>query len=343
MDLKELTIRKPDDFHCHLRNGYMLDQVLPFTASVFGRAVIMPNTEPPILTDKDVFEYAENIIGQSLEQKLYQFEPLMTVQITESTTPEMVEKAHNARAVAGKVYPMGVTTNSENGVKDFGKLSNVFKKMEEIGMLLLLHGEKPDTFCLNREKEFLNILIKINKDFPDLKIVFEHITTRLSVEIVKELKNVAATITAHHLVLTLDDVVGNLLSPHNFCKPIPKFPKDRNALFEAATSGNPSFFFGSDSAPHWKEKKECSGGCAGIFSAPVAIPLLAEVFDKKGRLDKLENFVSTFGAVFYNLPLNKEKITLIKKDWIVPEKYRVNEFTDKVPFMAGKKLSWQVK
>lgn len=339
MDLKKLIIRKPDDFHCHLRCGYMLDRVLPFTASVFGRAIIMPNTNQPILTDEDVLEYRKKILQS---RKIYNFTPLMTIQITDSTTEEIVEKAHQAGAVAGKVYPIGVTTNSGNGVKDFGKLSNVFKKMQEIGMALLLHGEKPDVFCLNREKEFLNILIEINKKFPELKIVMEHITTRLAVETVKSLKNVAATITAHHLVLTLDDVVGNLLSPHNFCKPIAKYPKDRAALLEAATSGNPEFFFGSDSAPHWKEDKECSGGCAGIFSAPVAIPLLAEIFEKKDCLNKLENFVSTFGAVFYDLPLNKEKITLVKKNWIVPEKYGT-ESADIIPFMAGKKLSWQVE
>ncbi len=262
----------------------------------------------------------------------------MTIQITESTTSEIVNIAYHLGAIAGKVYPVSVTTNSGNGVRDFEKLFPVFGKMEKIGMRLLLHGEKPDMFCLNREKQFLDILIKINKKFPELKIVLEHITTKEAVETVKSLKNVAATITAHHLVLTLDDVVGNLLSPHNFCKPIAKFPKDRVALFEAATSGNPKFFFGSDSAPHLKERKECSSGCAGIFSAPVAIPLLAEIFEKEGRLNKLENFVSKFGAVFYDLPLNKERIMLVKEDWIIPQDYR-----DIVPFMAGKKLSWQVK
>ncbi len=337
MVLKELFIRRPDDFHCHLRNGNMLEKVLWHTAHVFGRAIIMPNTEPPILTDKDIIDYRNGIEIQLEEQHCYQFAPLMTVQITESTTPKMIEEARRVGAVAGKVYPIGVTTNSGNGVRDFEKMHKVFKKMEEVNMLLLLHGEKPDIFCLNREKEFLNTLIGIHQKFPELKIVMEHITTKEAIDMVKKLTNVAATITAHHLVLTLDDVVGGLLSPHNFCKPIAKYPKDRNALLEAATSGNPKFFFGSDSAPHRKDRKECSGGCAGIFSAPVAIQLLAEIFEKAGRLDKLENFVSTFGAIFYDLPLNEESITLVKKDWIVPK-----EYYGIVPFMAGQKLSWQV-
>ncbi|MBM2817626.1 MAG: Dihydroorotase [Parcubacteria group bacterium] len=338
MDLKRLSIRKPDDFHCHLRRGNILNKVLPFTASMFGRAVAMPNTEPPILDRMDAHLYYNEIHQYKRNQSYSGFSPIMTIQIKESTSPSMIEGASFEGVVAGKVYPIGVTTNSGNGVRDFGKMSSVFNRMQEIGMLLLLHGEKPDAFCLNREKEFLNTLLKINKKFPELKIVLEHITTRMAVWAVKELNNVAATITAHHLLLTLDDVVGDLLHPHNFCKPIAKSPKDRVTLIEAATSGNPKFFFGSDSAPHLKERKECSSGCAGIFSAPVAVPLLAEIFEKAGRLDKLENFVSTFGAVFYDLPLNKDKITLVKKDWIVPESY-----AGIVPFMAGKKLSWQVK
>ncbi|KKR45430.1 MAG: Dihydroorotase [Parcubacteria group bacterium GW2011_GWA1_40_21] len=338
MELKEFSMRIGDDFHCHLRRGDMLGKVLPFTASMFGRAVVMPNTEPPILDRFDPHLYYKEIHQYKRNQSYSGFSPIMTIQINESTSPSMIEGASLEGVAAGKVYPIGVTTNSANGVRDFGKISEVFKRMQETGMLLLLHGEKPDTFCLHREKEFLNTLLKINKEFPELKIVLEHITTRVAVWAVKELKNVAATITAHHLLLTLDDVVGDLLSPHNFCKPIAKSPKDRLALLEVATSGNPKFFFGSDSAPHLKERKECSSGCAGIFSAPVAVPLLVEIFEKADRLDKLENFVSTFGAVFYDLPLNKDKITLVKKDWIVPESY-----DGIVPFLSGKKLSWQVK
>ncbi|MCX6722157.1 MAG: dihydroorotase, partial [Candidatus Staskawiczbacteria bacterium] len=237
------------------------------------------------------------------------------------------------------VYPIGVTTNSQNGVQDFKRIYGVLEAMQECGMLLLLHGEspKPEVFCMEREKKFHSTLISIAEKFPDLKIVLEHITTSDSVDIVKMFDNVAATITIHHLMITLDDVVGGMLSPHHFCKPIAKRPQDRMALREAAFSGSPKFFYGGDSAPHLKEKKECACGCAGVFNAPVALPLLVQLFEEFCRLDLLENFASTFGARFYGLPRNTKRIQLVKQDWTVP-----SEYSGIVPFMAGKTLHWKM-
>lgn len=324
----------PLDAHCHLRDGKMLGLVVHYTAQQFPRAVVMPNTNPPILTGEDVWRYRREIKNCYAE-----FEPLMTFQITDKTTPEIVAVTKNAGAIAGKVYPQGVTTNSHNGVTDFDALAPVLQEMQRQNMLLLLHGEDPDpkTFCLDREKEFLLTLHDLAEGFPELKIVLEHITTAGAVDAVMNYPNVAATITAHHLVLTLNDVVGGLISPHNFCKPLAKRPEDRKALLNAATSGNPKFFGGTDSAPHLKSNKECSHGCAGCFTAPVALQLYAQVFEEQNALDRLEGFASKFGANFYGLPQSQKTIELIKEDWEVPP-----ECCGIVPFMACKVLRWRV-
>jgi len=327
-------IREPDDFHVHLRTGTMLEDVAYLTARQFKRALIMPNTIPPILTARDVRRYRREI--DFLTPWL---NPLMTIQITDATTPAMIDDAIAVDAVAGKVYPLGVTTNSQNGITSFEKKYPVFEKMQETGMALPIHGELPDPecFCLNRETGFFHIVSEISHNFPSLKIILEHITTEAATVFVLHHKNVAATITVHHLLLTLDDVVGGMLHPHHFCKPIAKYPSDRSALIKAATSGFPRFFFGSDSAPHLRENKECSNGCAGVFSAPVALPLLVQIFNKHNALDKLENFTSGFGADFYGLPRNEGKKKLIEKDWVVPQQY-----DGIVPFMTGETLHWQV-
>jgi dihydroorotase len=335
MSIEKLRIKKGDDMHCHLRRGKMMRSVAWLTVNQFKRVVIMPNTDPPILTADDVLQYSHEI-------GLYcpPLERLMTIQINNSTTLKIISEAREAGVVAGKVYPQGVTTNSQNGVTNFRSMYPVFEKMQEAEMVLSLHGEYPDPkiFCLEREFCFLPTLACLAQDFPTLKIVLEHITTREAVEMVSRLPdNVAATITAHHLVITLDDVVGGLISPHNFCKPIAKKPDDRRALIEAATSGSPKIFFGSDSAPHLREKKECSCGCAGVFSAPVALPLLVQIFEEHSKLDHLENFVSKFGADFYGLPQSSETIELVKKDWVVP-----NDYDGIIPFMAGQTLHWQI-
>lgn len=335
MSEKKIRITKPDDFHLHLRRGKILQAVIGFTAKQFHRAIIMPNTDPAILSADDAINYSREILDQN--SGLW---PLMTIQLNENTTPAMIAEASEAGVVAGKVYPQGVTTNSQNGVIDFNRLYPALLEMKKQNMRLLLHGEDPTpgVFCLDREKSFMATLFMIARRFPELKIVLEHITTAVAVSAVATLDNVAATITAHHLLLTLDDVVGGLISPHNFCKPIAKRPEDREALLSAAISENPKFFYGGDSAPHLKEKKECNHGCAGVFNAPVALALLAQIFEERHALELLEKFVSKFGADFYGLPRNTETIELVKRDWQVPEECSGGI----VPFMAGQTLHWQV-
>jgi len=298
----------------------------------------MPNTSPycPILTGKEAEEYRWEIISHIPSG--VPFEPLMTIQITNSTTSEIIREAREKVVVAGKIYPVGVTTNSRNGVTSLAFLYPVFKAMEELGMVLSVHGEMPGAFCLDKEKLYLRNIAALHADFPDLKIVLEHITTREGRDFILSCgKNVAATITVHHLLLTLDDVLGNFLEPHNFCKPIAKYPEDRDALLEAATSEDPRFFFGSDSAPHLRHKKECAQGQAGIFSAPTALSLLVGLFEAYGKLRALEKFTSISGAQFYGLPINTNTIRFTKKEWIVPQQY-----DNIVPFMAGKTISWQM-
>jgi dihydroorotase len=329
-----LTIRRPDDFHVHFRTGATLKTVVPYTAQWFKRALVMPNTVPPILTGADCRRYKEEILAAA-KDTAPDFEPLMSIKLTQRTTPGNIRAAYQAGAIIGKAYPAGVTTNAEDGIQDFDAMAPVFSAMEEIGMVLSKHGELPSAPCLSREVSFLPILCKLVEEFPNLRIVLEHLSTRKAVETVTCLpRTVAATITAHHLVLTIDDVIGGALNPHNFCKPIAQTADDRQALIDAATSGSSKFFFGSDSAPHLKCIKERAGG-AGIFSAPVILPLLCQVFEEAEALGKLGDFTSKFGAQFYELPLNDGSITIVGS---VPE-----EIGGIVPFMAGQKLSWHVK
>ncbi len=341
---KRITVRRLDDMHCHFRIGSLLAEVLPFTAQYAGRGIAMPNVRPrAILTGNDVVWYRDEIM-RVLDALSYRpsFEPLMTVEIRDCTTPEMIAEAGRAGAVAGKVYPLGVTTNSDEGLRDFfsERISETFRAMQHVGMLLLIHGEldRERTLVTKREEVFLPTLLKLAKKFPNLKIVLEHVSTRVAVKTVEQLgENVAATITAHHLCLTLNDVIGHGIQPHNCCMPMPKDFDDRDALLEAATTGNPKFFLGSDTAPHTREKKECANGACGVYSAPILPQLLAEIFEKVGCLDRLEDFTSRFGAEFYGLPLNERHITLVKEEWTVPECYG-----SVVPFRAGIKLQWQL-
>lgn len=346
MTTEPLTIRKFDDMHVHVRNGAMMANVLPFTIRQCGRAIMMPNTRPhAILSDKDVVNYREEInrtARLTMPDSQYCFEPLMVIEIRDTTTPEMVIAAKAVGAVAGKVYPRGVTTNSDHGLTSFESenIEAVFRTMEEIGMLLLLHGEidRDRVLVTDREAEFMPTLRQLAATYPELKIVLEHVSSQAGVRTVKNLgRNVAATITAHHLGLTLNDVIGSGIQPHHGCMPMPKGYTDRDALIEAATSGNPKFFLGSDSAPHPREKKECAVGACGVFSAPVLSPVLAEIFESVGSLSRLEDFTSRFGAEFYGLPLNEETITLVRKPWTVPQ-----EIGGVVPFRAGKELQWRV-
>ncbi len=337
-------MRRFDDWHCHLRSGLLLNLVLPLTERYAGRAIIMPNLRPrAILTGKDVVWYRDEI-RRALDKmpNLPVFEPKMTIEIRDNTTPEMITEARRAGAFAGKVYPLGVTTNSDEGLRDFFSKNAMlnWRTMQGLGMPALFHGELDleRTIVTKREIVFLPILEQLAENFPGLRIVLEHISTRAAVKVVERLgKNVAATITAHHLCMTLNDVIGYGIQPHNVCNPMPKDFDDRDTLIEAATSGNSKFFSGSDSAPWPWEKKECQRGACGVFTAPVLPALLAEIFERAGHLDRLEDFTSRLGAEYYGLPLNKGTITLIKKEWVVPER-----IGDIVPFRAGTKLQWQL-
>jgi len=334
--MKDLRIRKADDMHVHLRQSDMLHNVLGFTAMQCGRALVMPNTTPAILTVQDLVIYRETIEGAL--GKNSDFIPLMTFKVVPTTTAALVQDMKKNGATAGKLYPEGVTTNSEGGVTDFEALYPAYEAMEKEGIVLCLHGEMPGVFCLDRESSFLDTLRTIASDFPKLKIVLEHATTADAINCVLSLpNNVAATLTVHHLYITLDDVIGDKLNPHVFCKPIAKRPEDRDALVKAALSGNPKFFLGSDSAPHLISNKENACGAAGVYTAPVLLPALCELFAKHDKLNLLELFTSVFGAKFYGLPLNESSITLVEEAWTVPEEYQGVK-----PFLAGSKLSWQV-
>jgi dihydroorotase len=334
--MQQIGLRKVDDMHVHLRQGDMLRNVLRHTALQCERALVMPNTIPPILTAADVAAYRKSILDALGDDT--GFRPLMTFKVAPQTAVSEIRALKAEGAIAGKLYPEGVTTNSEGGVTDFSALYPVYSAMQDEGLVLCLHGEMPGVFSLDRESQFLGTLRSIAKDFPRLKIVLEHATTADAIACVLDLPdNVAASLTVHHLYLTLDDVIGDKLNPHVFCKPIAKRPEDRDALVKAAMSGNPKFFLGSDSAPHPIEAKECACGAAGVYTAPVLIPALCELFDKNGKLDRLQPFTSEFGAIFYGLPLNQHSILLRQETWSVPEHY-----DDVKPFLSGSKLNWRV-
>lgn len=355
--MNRITIRRPDDFHVHLRLGEMLSKVVLYTANIFARAIVMPNTGPPILTVEDARRYLMDIhTALRVLHFSRQFTPLMTIQITDDTTSKIIrEAARSGIVLAGKIYTKGVTSNSHNGVTDFEPLYPVFETMEAEDMVLSIHGQWPSSFILDRERDFLNnVFGKLVSQFPNLRIVLEHISTKEAVDVVRDMPpTVAATITAHHLLLTLhnvlchpsDDGLREGLCPHHYCQPIPQRPEDRAAIQGAATSGNPKFFFGSDTAPWERNQKEAACGCAGVFSAPVAMQVLTEFFMSfafsppvidQHRADLLEAFASEFGARFYKLPLDCDKVNLVRQPWKVPDSYN-----GIVPFRAGQTLEWQ--
>jgi dihydroorotase len=325
-----ITIRKPDDFHVHARNSYLLTRVWPHTAKVFGRALVMPNTDPLILNSEDAKRYYHQIV--TVDDSC---EPLMTLYLTNNTTPNMIGEAFRAGVIAGKVYPVGVTTGSDKGVRNFNAMKPVFEAMEELGMVICFHGELPGVNVIEAEKAFLDILHGIATEHPQTKIVLEHVTTADAVDFVIDHHNVAATITAHHLVMTVDDWAGR---PHNFCKPVAKFERDRARLLEAAGGGH-KFFLGSDSAPHPTSHKEAPVCAAGCYTAPVLLPLLTQIFmDEFGTEVALEQFASVRGAEWYGLPLNEGEVTLVEDPWEVP-----NCYDGIVPFMAGETINWKVE
>ena len=340
-----LTLIQPDDWHLHLRSGAALRSVAPMSAKQMGRAIIMPNLTPPVTTSAQAKAYRAEILDALPDDT--HFNPLMVLYLTDNTRVEDIQQAAaEGVVVAAKLYPAGATTNSDSGVSDINNIYPVLAAMQEASMLLLVHGEvtHSDIDIFDREKVFIDqVLTQVVRDFPELKVVFEHITTKEAVDFVLESnEQVAATITPHHLMANRNDMLVGGIRPHYFCLPVLKRANPHQlALLEAATSGNAKFFLGTDSAPHSKEAKECACGCAGILSAHAAIELYATVFEQQGALDKLEGFASFFGPDFYNLPRNENTITLKKQDWVVPQSYAFADSTI-VPFMAGQTLSWQL-
>ncbi len=313
--MKKIEIVKPDDWHIHFRDNEIMRQVVPESTRHFGRGIIMPNLVPPILSGSQAIEYKKRIIKSI--PKNNNFKPFMTVYLTEKTKKNELKEAHdNGSVFAAKLYPAGATTNSESGVKDISRIIPVLEKMSEIGMPLLIHGEVTDKNIdiFDRERVFIEKYLEfIIKELPDLKITLEHITTKEAVEYVNgSKKNLAASITPHHLALNRNAIFSNGINPHNYCLPILKREKHKEALVKAAVSGNSKFFLGTDTAPHLVKDKENSCGCAGIFNATYCMQILAQIFENENSLSNLEKFTSKNGSKHYNLNINEEKITLVR-------------------------------
>jgi len=343
-----LTLTRPDDWHLHLRDGAALAAVAPFTARQFGRAIVMPNLKPPVTTTAQALTYRERVLAALPANSAFQ--PLMTLYLTDNTPPEEIRRAKDSGHVfAIKLYPAGATTNADSGVTNLSKLDATLAAMSECGLPLLVHGEvtDPAVDVFDRERVFIERqLIPLLARHPRLKVVFEHITTREAVDFVLASgPNLAATLTPQHLLLNRNAMLAGGIRPHHYCLPVLKRESHRQALLAAATSGNPKFFLGTDSAPHAKDAKESACGCAGIFSAHAAIEFYATAFEQAGELDKLEGFASHFGADFYGLPRNTDTITLVKENWTVPETVPFSDGKNAaplVPFFAGQTLSWRL-
>jgi dihydroorotase len=341
--LNSLTLTRPDDWHLHVRDGAALDTVVPHTAAQFGRAIIMPNLKPPVTTAAQALAYAERI--RAAVPAGLTFEPLMTLYLTDNLPVDEIQRARDAGVVAVKLYPAGATTNSDAGVTDLRKTYQTLEAMQRTGMLLLVHGEvtSPDIDLFDREAVFIDTqLIPLRRDFPELKIVFEHITTKEAAQYVQEAgRFTAATLTAHHLLYNRNAIFTGGIRPHYYCLPVLKRETHRQALVLAATSGSPRFFLGTDSAPHPAHLKEHASGCAGCYTAHAAMELYAQAFDAAGALDKLEGFASFYGADFYGLPRNQGSITLQRQSWTPPESYPFGEAELK-PLAAGESLAWRL-
>ncbi len=344
--MTSITIIRPDDWHLHLRDGEQLRAVLPHTAKQFARAIIMPNLKPPVVTTDMALAYRARIRAALPTTLQSGFEPLMTLYLTDNTPPAEIIRAKESGAVHGvKLYPAGATTNSDAGVTDIAKCYATLEAMEKNNLPLLVHGEVTDldVDVFDKEKVFIDrILAPLTQRFPNLRVVFEHVTTRDAVTFVKDAsRQVAATITAHHLLLNRNAIFQGGIRPHYFCLPVLKREIHRQALLEAATSGNPRFFLGTDSAPHSQINKENACGCAGIFTAHAAIELYAVAFEQAGALDKLEAFASFYGADFYQLPRNTGYIRLKRENWVVPKQFA---FAGEklIPLYAETSLGWKM-
>jgi dihydroorotase len=342
--LNKLTITRPDDWHLHLRDGDHMRAILRDTVRRFARAIVMPNLRPPVTTTAAAVAYRDRIKAAMPAGEL--FKPLMTLYLTDNTPPEEIARAKAGGAVhAVKYYPAGATTNSDSGVTDLARCDAVLEAMSAHGMPLLVHGEvtDPAVDVFDRERVFLErILMPLGARFPQLKIVVEHITTREAAQFVREASvNIAATITAHHLLLNRNALFSGGIRPHHYCLPVLKRETHREALVEAAISGSPKFFLGTDSAPHARHTKETACGCAGVYTAHAGIELYAEAFEQAGALERLENFASRHGADFYGLPCNQARITLEKSEVAIPETLPFGR--DKlVPFRAGEAVAWRI-
>jgi dihydroorotase len=342
--MDQLTLKRPDDWHLHLRDGAAMASVLADTARCFGRAIVMPNLKPAVRTTQQALHYRERILAALPEGAA--FEPLMTLYLTDDTPAEEIARAKLSGRVFGvKLYPAGATTHSDEGVTRISRCFHALEKMQQMGLPLLVHGESTDPAIdvFDREKAFLEeVLGPLLERFPDLKVVLEHITTRDAAQFVEVTgPNVAATITAHHLLMNRNALFLGGIRPHHYCLPVLKREEHREALVEAATSGNPKFFLGTDSAPHALKAKEADCGCAGIYTAHAAIELYAIAFEEAGALDRLEGFASEFGARFYGLPASEDSITLVRQDWKVPATLRFGA-EELVPLRAGEVLPWKL-
>jgi dihydroorotase len=341
---KQVTIQRPDDWHVHLRDGAALAAVAHFTAARFGRAIVMPNLKPAITSTALAAAYRDRIAAALPARS--NFVPLMTLYLTNSTPPREIDRAKESGFVHGvKLYPAGATTHSDAGVTDVRNVYPTLARMEELGMPLLVHGETPgaEIDVFDRETHFIEqVLAPLLDHFPSLKVVFEHITTTHAVKFVASARaGVAATITPQHLLHNRNAIFSGGIRPHYYCLPILKREEDRVALLNAATSGNPRYFLGSDSAPHERAAKENGCGCAGMFTAHAAIELYAEAFDQIGRIDRLQGFASHFGADFYGLPRHDEVITLVKEPWVSPVSYDFGSGT-LVPYRSGESVAWRL-
>lgn len=345
MTTTTLTLTRPDDWHLHVRDGAAMHAVVPHTAAQFARAIIMPNLKPPVTTTAQALDYKARILAAVPAG--VQFEPLMTLYLTDNLAPEEIARAKAAGIVACKLYPAGATTNSDFGVTDLRKIYPVLAAMQREGLLLLVHGEvtSSDIDLFDREAAFIDQqLIPLRRDFPELKIVFEHITTKEAAQYVREADRfVGATITPQHLLFNRNAIFTGGIRPHYYCLPVLKREEHRQALVQVATSGSNKFFLGTDSAPHPAHLKEHATGCAGCYSAHAALELYAAAFEAAGALDKLEGFASFHGPDFYGLPRNTGTVTLVKESWTPPESFAFGEGAQLKPLAAGEVLAWKLQ
>ena len=343
--MNQITILKPDDWHLHFRDGDMLNETVPATARCFSRAIVMPNLVPPVISGELAIAYRDRILAARPDGS--DFEPLMTIYLTDKTTAEDIRLAKEAGVVAAKLYPAGATTNSDDGVSAFDALYPVFEELAKQDLLLLVHGEVTHKHIdiFDREKAFIDqYMAAVVEKIPQLRVVFEHITTADAAQFVAGAHdNVAATITPQHLLLNRNDMLDGGIKPHNYCLPILKRNTHQQGLQAAVASGSKKFFLGTDSAPHEQHRKESACGCAGCYSAWSALELYTQVFDDLGALEHLESFASKNGPDFYGLARNVETVTLVKEDWQVPEQIILPNGNSIVPFFAGQTVNWKLK